>query len=377
MIKSTNTAAGVIQAWPLVGQSNWRNDYAVGFAQAGRLTREVGSYFFLNRGWRRWRGLFSHAGVIWSGGSWKVQVWFVGGRTPRRTRRWRRIPARVRIKLTRRRRRGRLLRALGYRRRRRHLTRRLSRRRHRQKRLQKAISSTGGGVSAPLSRRARQRARKASPPPAVTVKPIHKVSSRQRPHLKNYKNGHQPKDVRRIQKKILSRYPQRFSKLRRGLKSKLGRRRRLRLGKWARLMRMRRHQRRGPLLEIAQTWGTPRGGTWCWIRLGRPGYLGVATLLARMRYRLRGRIEMRARRVALPLLRSALRLRGAIGAEVRCHGRFSRRQRASHDVFRAGRLGRTQVATPREVGFATVPLRFGAVGVTLTVSYTAGGYQIG
>lgn len=260
MIKSTNTAAGVIQAWPLVGQSNWRNDYAVGFAQAGRLTREVGSYFFLNRGWRRWRGLFSHAGVIWSGGSWKVQVWFVGGRTPRRTRRWRRIPARVRIKLTRRRRRGRLARALGYRRRRRrHLTRKLYQRRRRQ-RLQKAISSTGGGVSAPLSRRARQRARKASPPPAVTVKPIHKVSSRQRPHLKNYKNGHQPKDVRRIQKKILSRYPQRFSKPRRGLKSKLGRRRRLRLGKWARLMRMRRHQRRGPLLEIAQTWGTPRGG---------------------------------------------------------------------------------------------------------------------
>lgn len=128
-------------------------------------------------------------------------------------------------------------------------------------------------------------------------------------------------------------------------------------------------RRRGPLLEMAQLWGAPReGAQWCWIKLGRPRYLGVPTLLARMRYRLRGRIEMRARRVALPLLKGALRLRGVIGAEVRCHGRFSRRQRASHDVFRAGRLG--QLSNPREVGFATVPLRFGAVGVTLTVSYT-------
>jgi hypothetical protein len=28
------------------------------------------------------------------------------------------------------------------------------------------------------------------------------------------------------------------------------------------------------------------------------------------------------------------------------------------------------LSNPREVGFATVPLRFGAVGVSLTVSYT-------
>ena len=125
---------------------------------------------------------------------------------------------------------------------------------------------------------------------------------------------------------------------------------------------------------MAKLWGTPRGGTWCWVRLNRPRYLGVATLLARMKYRLRGRIEMKARRVALPLIRGALRLRGVMGVEVRCNGRFSRRQRASHDVFRVGKLGRTQVATSQEVGFATVPLRFGAVGVTLTLSYANNGY---
>jgi hypothetical protein len=333
MIKSSATTTGVIQAWPLVGQSTWRKDYAVGFAQADRLTREVGSYFFLNRGWRRWKGLFSHAGVIWSEGSWKVQVWFVGGRSYRRKyrkyrfRRW--ITPKVRIRWARRRRIHKLCRVLGFRR----LTRR--RRRH---------------------RRGKFGHRRRSFP----RKPLGRLTTNPFATLPRFIRLKRRLDRRRLKRRRSNRLPRSLI------------RRRRRLGKWARLLRMRRHRRHGPLLEMAQLWSAPRGGTWCWIKLGRPSYLGVATLLARMKYRLRGRIEMRARRVALPLLRGALRLRGAIGVEVRCHGRFTRRQRATHNVYRAGRLGRTQVSTPQEVGFATVPLRFGAVGVTLTVSYTTG-----
>lgn len=381
MIKSSTTA-GVIQAWPLVGQSTWKKDYAVGFAQADRLTREVGSYFFLNRGWRRWRGLFSHAGVIWSGGSWKVQVWFVGGRVQRRrggrklSYRRGRTP-RVRIKITRRRRRRQLFRVLGFRRRRIHRRRR-QRRKPRPALLPSRKELPGRGD--------RRRARKAAEAAEVARKVARKAARKaaRKVARKPAEAARKPKGKFSLPKGLSYRYRlyrgwrrrcRLGQSLRRQRRRQLPRsviRRRRQLGKWARVIRMCRHRKRGPLLEMAQLWGAPRGGTWCWIRLARPRYLGVATLLARMKYRLRGRIEMRARRVALPLLRGALRLRGVVGAEVRCHGRFSRRQRASHDVFRAGKLGRTQVSTPREVGFATVPLRFGAVGITLTVSYTSG-----
>ena len=57
---------------------------------------------------------------------------------------------------------------------------------------------------------------------------------------------------------------------------------------------------------------------------------------------------------------------------LRCAGRFTRRQRADRAAYRWGRLGRGDPATRVEEAFFTVPLRFGAVGVTLLVSYAPG-----
>lgn len=295
---------GGISAWPLVGQSTWRADYGVGFAQATNLIREAGAYFFLNPGWSRGGGLFSHAGALWSGGTWQVQVWFLRGG---RRRRWR--PKRGRTP-------------------------------------QQKIYALRGRIGRKLRR----------------LRPKRPRVYHRRGRLLSAQFRVLPRKVRPPRRRLG--YPRVLTRIQRPKWASTGG------GKWNRLLRMKKHHRRGPLLEMSHLWSVPRGGTWSWVELSKPHYWGVATLLARMKYRLGGRIEMRARRVALPLLRAALRLGGAIGAEVRCHGRFSRRQRASHEVFRAGKLGRTDTATPQEAGFATVPLRFGAVGITLTVSYS-------
>jgi len=234
--------------WPLTPHSQ---DYGVNFKTSRLLTQEARGYFFLNPGWRRTRGLFSHAETHWSGSAWRVQVWFLGG--PRR----RRYPRRLQLRRLRRRRRPR----------------------------------------------------------------------RGRP----------------------TRYP----------------------GKWSRCLSLRKWTRRAVTQGVRQ-WGSPRGGAhWGWVRLPRGrGYTPVPGLLARIRYRLgSGRIEVRSRRVGLPLLRGALRLGGAVGAEVRCCGRFSRRQRATQETFRAGYLGRGDNHLTRVTEFTTLSLRFGAVGVTLTVSF--------
>jgi len=237
--------------WPV--SSAPTPEYAVGVKTSRLLEEEARGYFFLNPGWRRTRGIFSHVSSTWGAGTWRVQVWFLGG--PRRRRRW------------------------------------TSRRR-----------------SLRVVRR-RRRPRRSIP---------------------------------------VGKYP----------------------GKWGRSLLLRGWRRRG-LSTGAVIWGTPRGATWGWVRLPRGrAYTPPAGLLARIRYRLgSGRVEVRARRVGLPLLRGALRLGGAVGAEVRCAGRFSRRQRATQETWRAGYLGRNNSAVTRVTEFATLALRFGAVGVTLTVSF--------
>ena len=236
--------------WPLNSAST--PEYAVGVKVSRTLTQEAQGYFFLNSGWRRTRGIFSHAAPQWGQGTWRVQVWFLGGVRRRR----------------------------GYRRRR---TLRVVRRRRRPRR-----SRPVGG------------------------------------------------------------YP----------------------GKWGRSLLLRGWRRRGLSLGAA-VWGHPRGAMWGWVRLPRGRlYTPPAGLLARIRYRLgSGRVEVRSRRVGLPLLRGALRLGGVVGAEVRCAGRFSRRQRATQETWRAGYLCRNHSGVTRVTEFATLALRFGAVGVTLTVSF--------
>jgi ribosomal protein S3 len=86
-------------------------------------------------------------------------------------------------------------------------------------------------------------------------------------------------------------------------------------------------------------------------------------------YRLRGRFERRTKSVALPLLRLTQKMPGVVGARVRCHGRFTRRQRADRATHKWGRLGRTHLGARVEDARTGAALRFGAVGVTLLVNY--------
>jgi ribosomal protein S3 len=93
------------------------------------------------------------------------------------------------------------------------------------------------------------------------------------------------------------------------------------------------------------------------------------TLVAHLVYRLAGRYERRTKSVALPVLRLTQKMPGVVGASVRCHGRFTRRQRADAAVHAWGRLGRGD-RSARVVDARTgVALRFGAVGVTVVVNY--------
>ena len=129
---------------------------------------------------------------------------------------------------------------------------------------------------------------------------------------------------------------------------------------------------RGALQRTAAARTARPDGRWVWCVLPNLFYAGVAPLMADLAYRLQGRGERRLRGVALPLLNLTRRLPGVTGAAVRCHGRFVRRQRADHQTYRWGTLHRTNLAVTVDQGFATAALRFGAVGVTLTVGFGPG-----
>jgi len=129
---------------------------------------------------------------------------------------------------------------------------------------------------------------------------------------------------------------------------------------------------RGPLQRAAAAAAAHPEGRWVWCILPNLFYAGLAPLMADLAYRLQGRGERRLRGVALPLLNLTRQLPGVTGAAVRCHGRFVRRQRADHQTYRWGTLHRTNLAVAVDQGFATAALRFGAVGVTLTVGFGSG-----
>ena len=167
----------------------------------------------------------------------------------------------------------------------------------------------------------------------------------------------------------------RLAPWRRNRRSCLRRRRRPRGGRfrfvqpprWGRALQLQRLIKKAHWKEMAQVWSTQVKWIWCQIPSLRKGTL--ETLTAQLGYRLRGRFERRIRGVALPLLKLTRQMSGVTGASVRCAGRFTRANRAKTQTFRWGKLHRGNPTTPVGETFLTVPLRFGAVGVTLLVSY--------
>ena len=145
-----------------------------------------------------------------------------------------------------------------------------------------------------------------------------------------------------------------------------------------RRVRPRRPWRRGRPAWAARTrritWlaGEWRLGGWIWVRLPALRVGNADTLAAHVGYRLRGRHARRIRGVALPVLRLTQRMPGVVGARVRCAGRFTRRQRADRAIHRWGRVGRADRTARVEDRGVTAALRFGAVGVTVTVAYRGG-----
>ena len=131
--------------------------------------------------------------------------------------------------------------------------------------------------------------------------------------------------------------------------------------------------------RAGRVWAAARAGAvgqlvqlvWCPLELppggGVPG--GIRPLQALVRYRLRGRHQRRIKSVVWPLLQRVRSNLEVTGAAARCNGRFTRAQRASHEVYQWGRLGQGDPSQRVEAAFVTAPLRFGSVGVTLMVNY--------
>lgn len=106
-----------------------------------------------------------------------------------------------------------------------------------------------------------------------------------------------------------------------------------------------------------------------WKRLTR--VCSVNTVLALMIYRLRGRFTRRVNLMARPLIQLTKRIPGVKGLHLRCAGRFTRQERADHKVFKWGVLGRSDLGQPLQQGRWVVPLKFGTVSLSLTVSLTS------
>jgi len=106
-----------------------------------------------------------------------------------------------------------------------------------------------------------------------------------------------------------------------------------------------------------------------WKRLAK--VCSVNTVLALMVYRLRGRFTRRVNLMARPLMQLTKRIPGIKGLHLRCAGRFTRHERADHKVFKWGVLGRSDLGQPLQQGRWVVPLKFGTVSLTLTVSLTS------
>ena len=130
--------------------------------------------------------------------------------------------------------------------------------------------------------------------------------------------------------------------------------------------------------SAVHTWNQSRSTTlgcqvqlaWCSLD---PKRHRVREIQSSLKYRLRGRFQRRIKTVVFPLMKRLKKLPQVKGVEFRCHGRFDRQQRAQHKRIMWGVLGTNDPSQKKETIFVTVPLRFGAVGITLLINY---GYPV-
>lgn len=146
------------------------------------------------------------------------------------------------------------------------------------------------------------------------------------------------------------------------------------VGKWLDLLVRWSRRDRARWSSVTSAWSAKWGGTATWrIRiLSSLDKANAETWISYLRYRVRGKFERSANSIVLPLLRHARRSKRLRGCIIKCNGRFTRKQRAGHTRQQYGATRRSDLSAATEQGFLSFPLKFGAVGITITLLYSNG-----
>jgi hypothetical protein len=354
------------QAIPLCGRTGRLHDYPAWTRLCFLLGNEVSSFLRCNPCWRRSSQVYSHSVITWSKRTLRITVFFLNY-SRRRRRTYRNLRRRRRL--------------LGY----------LSRN------LLISLFSLVRGPSFAARRLVRQcrvlRRSRFSARRRVVKRANHKRRDlpRRRRRRGTQQRNHQKIKYRKYSGYRRLRYPARATKLLTWVKILRSRRfgvirdkkqfsslpvvkglrfsrRRWLILAWR--MARRRYLRRASAAELwisqkTKAYGVPL--CWRWKRL--PRVCSVNTVLAMGAYRLRGRFTRRINLMARPLLRLAQRVPGMQSVHLRCAGRFTRQERADCKTYRVGKsLGRSNFSQPLQSGRWVVPLKFGTVSLTMTMS---------
>lgn len=333
--------------FPLNGKTNWREDYSLGYTRGSFLGKSPTNYFFRNLYWKRTKKLFSHTKVHWSSEkrNWVVFVFFVRNRNFRiRRNNWFFIRSKLdrsRDRYTRR-----ILFLWD------HLTR-LPQKSYRRLSLPRRFDTK---VVVPVGR-------------------DWKLPKLQQDYSLLFDKNTQSEEWLLLSKyhkwirlcKVFNRKRKAYLTPQKDTYEKP-----FRVSQWNRHLWIKQKLQKLYQSQMTFDWGTPRGGAhWKW--RGLPGVTcgTLTTVLARVKYRLgSARTEIRARRLSRPILKLTQKLPGGVsGVEIRCNGRFTRKQRSSHEVFQVGYLNRTHLGTPVQEDRLTLALRFGAVSLSVLVTY--------
>ena len=109
----------------------------------------------------------------------------------------------------------------------------------------------------------------------------------------------------------------------------------------------------------------------CWRLISSARHGNINLWLGLLALRVNQRGTYRARAIAFPLMSWAEQQEiTTAGVQFRCAGRFTRKQRADYEVYRFGQhTSFNNLTRAVDQVFFTFPLKFGAIGITLTVNY--------
>jgi len=109
----------------------------------------------------------------------------------------------------------------------------------------------------------------------------------------------------------------------------------------------------------------------CWRLISSARHGNINLWLGLLALRVNQRGTYRSRAIVFPLMNWAEQQEiTPAGVHVRCAGRFTRKQRADYEIYRFGQhTSPNNLTQAVDQVFFTFPLKFGAIGITLTVNY--------